>query len=313
MARHLIIGNGGTANISTTTGLEVNQAISIEKMSPDGPTPLAMGDSFQDAPQIRFVQGTASGPNIFSPWIYGNDVLAYSGVSYTAPAAHQHTVTYANTSGTAGVLTIKFVRVDGPQPEFWSFDTDIPASTAHTAADALVTTSYAAASPPDWLEDVCTDTGNANVFEGAIRGDVANSGNTWDYSPAIFHCIVESYTGTTLTATATAYGSATQAGHPGYGDGNAVLQMERDLKGINYGYYNRLELPNTPTDTAVAATNYDMYHILSSKDGSSSSQINGVDNLIEINIATTAGDADSLIFENLLNSYFAGAFNAVTL
>ena len=56
-----------------------------------------------------------------------------------------------------------------------------------------------------------------------------------------------------------------------------------------------------------------MYHIVATKDGSTNSQIKGVDNLIEINVATTAGDADSLIFENKLNGYFAGVFPNVIL
>jgi len=314
MARHLIIGNGATASISATTGLEVNQAISIQKMSADGPTNLVLGDTIVDAPQIRFVQGTASGPNIYSPWIYGKDVVNFSGVSGTAAAAHQHTLTFASSAGSDGELILKFVRTDGPKPEFFSFTTEIPSGTAHTAADALVKTAYEDATLPDWLEDECDATAGATVvFEGAIRGDVAQSGNTWDYAPAIFNVIVESFTPTTQTATVTAAGSPTTAGHPGYGDGNAVLQMEKDLQGANYGYYNRLELPNTPTSTAVAGTSYDMYHIVATKDGSTNSQIKGVDNLIEINVATTAGEADSLIFENKLNGYFAGVFPNVIL
>lgn len=93
------------------------------------------------------------------------------------------------------------------------------------------------------------------------------------------------------------------AGDRGVGDGFYVKQMEEDLRGINYGFYNRVELPNTPAQSAVTGTTYDMYHIVSTKDGSSSSQIHGVDNLIEIYIAFAAGDADGVIFENQLNGY----------
>ena len=121
--------------------------------------------------------------------------------------------------------------------------------------------------------------------------------------------IVESYDGGTQTHTA----SATTPAFAGYGGGFDVEQFEKNLQGIQHGYYNRLELPNAPGLEAATGTSYDMYHVLASKDGSSSSQIHGVDNLIEINIATTANDADSLIFENLLNAYFTGVFPAVIL
>ena len=56
-----------------------------------------------------------------------------------------------------------------------------------------------------------------------------------------------------------------------------------------------------------------MYNIVATKDGSSNSQIHGVDNLIEISIALVAGDADSLVVENKLNGYFAGVFPNVIL
>ena len=56
-----------------------------------------------------------------------------------------------------------------------------------------------------------------------------------------------------------------------------------------------------------------MYSIVSTKDGSSSSQINGVDNLIELNLALVAGNTDSAVVEAKLNSYFAGVFPSVVL
>jgi predicted N-formylglutamate amidohydrolase len=58
-----------------------------------------------------------------------------------------------------------------------------------------------------------------------------------------------------------------------------------------------------------------MYHIAATKDGSSSSQIHGVDNLIEINIAFDNGTAAlTQALENKLNSYLASAnFSPVIL
>ena len=310
MARHLIIGNGGTANISTSTGLEVNNAISIQKLSADGPTNLVLGDSIADAPQIRFVQGTVSGPNIYSPWIYGRDVVDYSGLAYSAPVACSVTNTIAATSAAAGTLVLKFVRVGGPAPEFFSFATEIGASIAHTDADLLVKAAYEAADLPDWLNKECDATAGATVvFSGALRGDVAQSGNTWEYDPPMFELIVESYDGGTQTHTA----SSTTGAFPGFGSGFNVRNMEENNRGTGFGFYNRLELPNTPTATSVTGTNYDSYQIVATKDGSSASQIRGVDNLIEVTAVTTAGNADSLVFENLLNGYFAGKFANVIL
>ena len=308
MARHLIIGNGGTSNISATTGLEVNQAIGILKMSADGPTPLAAGDTISDAAQIRFVQGTASGPNIYSPWIYGKDVISFTGKSYVAAASHKQTVTYGGSATETADVVIKLVRTDGSTPEFFSFATAIASGQAHTAVDATVTTAYAALDNlPDWLETACTDTGTANVFEGSIRGQVAQSGNTWDYDPAIFEVIAESLPAG-LTATVSGFGSAaTQAGHSGYGDGFTVRAMEEANRGTAYGFYNRLELPNTPDATSVTATNYDTYTIVATKDGSTNSQIKGVDNLIEIVICSPAADADGLVFEGKLNPWMNSA------
>ena len=83
--------------------------------------------------------------------------------------------------------------------------------------------------------------------------------------------------------------------------------------GAQYGYYNRIAQPITPASQAATGTAYDMYVIAATKDGSSASQINGVDNLIEVNVALVAGDADSLVVENKLNAYFAGSFTAVIL
>ena len=64
----------------------------------------------------------------------------------------------------------------------------------------------------------------------------------------------------------------------------------------------------------MLATNYDMYTIVATKDGSTSPQIKGVDNLMEIYIAITTGDADVAIFENLVNPWMASVnFANITL
>ena len=98
------------------------------------------------------------------------------------------------------------------------------------------------------------------------------------------------------------------AADPGVGDGNLLRKLEGDLQGISAGYYNRIQLPNAPALAAVADTNYDIWNIVATKDGSTSSSINGVDNLIEIMVANTSGSAaNALAFENAMNAYCASA------
>jgi len=310
MARHLIIGND--VAVSTTNGLVADGAVSIQKMSSSGPTELVLGDTIASAPQIRIVSGGTAGKNIATPWIYGRDVVDYSGKANVAAQACTVTDTIAATSAAAGSLVLKFVKSSGPRHEFFSFTTVIAASVAHTAADALIKAAFEDASltKPDWLNPVCDASAGATViFSGAIRGDVAFSGNTWDYEPVQIQLIVESYDGGTQTHTA----SATTGGSPGYGDGFAIAEMEDNLFGITYGHYLRGHLPKTPTAQAVTGNAYDMYVIAATKDGSSSSQINGVDNLIEINLALEAASANSLVVENKLNAYFASNFANVIL
>ena len=299
MARHLLIGNGGVASVVNAAS-ETNLAINVQKLSADGPVNMVAGDTVADSDSFRIVQGTA-GNNVYSPWIKGRNVVNWSGASGAAASPAQATNTIANAAAADGTLVLKFVRTDGPAPEFFSFATEIAAGAAAADTDVTIQTAYAAAIKPDWLATTCTAPGNTNVFSGAVRGDVAQSGNVWEYGPVNFELIVESYDGGTQTHTA----SKTQAPDPGIGDGNLVRDMEADLQGISHGYYNRVQLPNAPALTGVAATSYDMYSIVATKDGSTSSSINGVDNLIEINIASTANNAAGPILEAKLNSYMA--------
>ena len=307
MARHLMIGND-TAVARTAAGILDNGAIEIQKNSASGPTAMLPGDTIADSPQFRIVQGNGT-RDIVSPWIYGKDVINWSGKSYAAPVACTVTDTIAGTSAAIGTLILKFVRKGGPAPEFFSFSTTIGTAgdptIAHTAADLLVKAAYEAANLPDWLNvDADATAGATVVFSGAVRGDVAKSGNTWDYEPANFELIVESYDGGTQTHIA----SATTPGTPGYGSGFAVKAFEDSLMGAQYGYYNRIAQPITPLTTADTAETYDMYNIVATKDGSSASQINGVDNLMEVSIAFDNDTATlTQALEGVLNPYLNSA------
>ena len=115
-----------------------------------------------------------------------------------------------------------------------------------------------------------------------------------------FEAIDGNGNGTTMTD------SAQTAGDRGSGDPYYVREYEESLRGAQYGYYERRNLPVTPALTALTSGTYDMYHIAATKDGSSSSQIHGVDNLIEINIAFDNGTAaQTQALESVLNGYLA--------
>tara|TARA_R110002020_G_scaffold425551_3_gene634981 strand:- start:508 stop:1434 length:927 start_codon:yes stop_codon:yes gene_type:complete len=308
MARHLLISDG-----TTSTGVEANGAVGIEKLSATGPTQLVPGDTLSDSMQIRFVQGTAT-RNIYSPWIYGKDVVNFSGKSYSAPVAHTVAARAATTATATGEIVIKFVRTDGTTPEFFSFSvtpTSATSTIAQTAVD--IETAYdALTNIPDWLNPDSADDGVDDcVFTGALRGDTCQSGNTWEYGPVTFNIIIESNGMTAQTITAVNNVTVAQ---PGYGDGFAVRAFEESQQGTSHGFYMRGHLPKQPTLASATATNYDMYSIVATKDGSSSSQINGVDNLIEISIAFVAGNADGLIFEGKLNPWMnSTGFSSVNL
>ena len=109
MARHLYIGNAATA--AYTSGVMADGAIDIQKLSATGPTSMTLLDTIQTAPQFRVVQGNGT-TNIVSPWIYGKDVINYSGKAYSAPVSQISRITWsADATNAANVEgTIKFIN-----------------------------------------------------------------------------------------------------------------------------------------------------------------------------------------------------------
>ena len=309
MARHLYIGNN--VAVSYSSGVLAAGAIDIQKLSATGPTAMLPTDTIADSSQFRIVQGDGT-TNIVSPWVYGKDVINWSGKSYTAAAAQTSTILPVTTSSSASKeIDIKFVRLSGPRQEFFKFSVTIDASAAIATAGGNINDAFnALTNVPDWLNPTSSLSTATVTFTGAKRGDTAQSGNTWDYEPVAFKTIVSINPTTTQTYTVT---DNVIDATPGYGDGFAVRAFEEANQGTSHGYYMRGHLPKQPTLESVTSTNYDMYSIVATKDGSSASQINGVDNLIELNVAAIAGNADSLIFENKLNAYFAGVFPNVIL
>ena len=311
MARHLIIGDG-TA-VSTTNGLVADGAVSIQKMSANGPTELVLGDTMANAPQIRILAGGTAGKNIVTPWFYGRDVVNYSGKANVAAAAHRVDGTLTTNTAAISVVTTKIYRTDVDSHDSFSFDTgDIASGQTPTQVQVIVLAAWNAIADsdlPDWLNATAGVSSGAFQVTASKRGDATNSGGTWEeFNPIIR--MIQTHSVDTAQTFADAVGVAML---PGYGDGFAVKAFEESLMGAQYGYYNRIAQPITPASQAATGTAYDMYVIAATKDGSSASQINGVDNLIEVNVALVAGDADSLVVENKLNAYFASNFANVIL
>ena len=303
MARHLLIGDG-----TTSTGVEAAGAVGIEKLSASGPTQLVAGDTLADSMQIRFVQGTA-GHNIVSPWIYGKDIINFSGQSNGNQVAEVAVATLTSSALAAGTHTLKIINLtNGAEPfEMKSYDITVTASMTPTAQTALLKTAVDA-NLPHWVNGAITDNGGnvamtgftkgAAKVDGSIQGDLVHMDFVWEAAA-------------NDTTQATTYSTV---GLRGYGDGFYVEEFEQSLQGSNFGYYNRVQQPVAPTTYTATGSSYDMYSIVATKDGSSASQIHGVDNLIEINIAMIAGDADGLVFEGKLNPWMSSAgFNQVVL
>ena len=188
MARHLIIGDG--TSFGVTNGLVDDGAVSVQKLSASGPTELVIGDTFVDAPQIRIVAGGPDGLNVVTPWIYGKDVVDYSGKAYSAAQAQTSTILPVTTNAaTKKEIEIKFVRSNGPRTsESFKFSVEIAASANVTNSGTAIHDAFEALDNiPDWLNPLAGDNGSGTItFTGAKRGDVAQSGNTWDYEPVVF-------------------------------------------------------------------------------------------------------------------------------
>ena len=314
MARHLMIGDN-TA-VSYSNGVLVDNALDVQKRSASGWTSLQPGDTISDSAEIRIVQGNGT-TNIVSPWFYGKHVINWSGKAYTAAAAQTTTLLPVTTAAaTVGgkELDIKFVFLNGKgKTEYFSFSTTIVASSAvAVSGQAIIDAFTGLTNVPDWLNPTATLATATVTFTGAKRGDTCQSGNSWDYEPVVFKTIIAINPVTTQTYTIV---DNLVDATPGYGDGFAVKALEDSLMGNQYGYYNRVQQPKTPTSTVDTGETYDMYNIVATKDGSSSSQINGVDNLIEITIAFDNDTATiTQALEGVLNPYMNSAgFASVNL
>lgn len=310
--RQLLIGTGATATYAS--GLLANGAIAAFKKDANGEmVKLNLGDTIVDAPEICFMQGTAA-ENIVSPWISGKNIINWSGLAYEAQTAKAIRVTVSSTSGSAGAVDIKFIRREEQPQEFHILSTHIPNGTAQNdivnLIEAQAAADIAAGNWPEWLSTTISNSSSNTVdFTGSKNGDTTASGATWKEGAVEFVTAIDS----TEVLTSTFVESVQTALVKGSGNGYDVERMENELMGSGYGYYNRMHFPKSPANTAVVGTNYDVYSIVATKDGSTSPQIKGVDNLMEIYVAAVAGDTDSALFQDILNAYLLGTFPSITL
>lgn len=299
MARHLYIGND-TAVARTVAGILDNGAIEIQKLSASGPTIMVAGDTIADSAQFRIVQGNGT-RDIVSPWIYGKDVINWSGRSAAAQTAQVFDIALTTNATAASTHEFKLINMtNGAEPfEMKSYEYEV----AINATPTVQCTALAAAinaDLPHWVSSITnagTNIGITGYTKGAVKADGSVQEELVEMRGA------DNMDGSNGTVAAL---SSTTPGSQGTGDGFYVRKMEDDQKGNQYGYYFRGHLPNTPADTSVTSTAYDMYTIAATKDGSSASQIHGVDNLIEVNIAfdpSTAALTGAL--ESVLNGYLA--------
>lgn len=314
MARHIYVGaeSGSVANY--TNGVLTSGEIDIQKMTASGPASLVLGDTVATAPQIRVVQGNGT-TNIVSPWIYGRDIIDWSGRSYTVAVIDDITYTISALTATApGEATLKFIdKTNGLEPfemKSWTVSYAVGA-TATTIADALK--AEIIADPAKFAIETVATTSNATFNPTGYVIGTTNGYGEEVVKSVILDVAFEDVNAT--DAARTISGVTASAPTDGAGDGIFVKLMEERNHGTQFGYYLRGHLPNTPTSYAVKATNYDMWHLAATKDGSSSSQIHGVDNLIDVTIANTAGSGvNALQVENLLNAYCGSVgFGPVTL
>lgn len=307
MARHLYIGNN-VAN-AYTSGVLADKAIDVQKLGATGPVSMVPGDTISSSSQFRIVQGTAT-KNIVSPWIYGKDVINWSGKSAVAQTAQVFDLSLLTNAVAAGTHEIKLINMtNGAEPfEMKSYEIAVTANMTPTAQCILFAAAINA-DLPHWVSSITnggTNIGITGYTKGAVKADGSIQEELVEMRGADN---MDGSNGTVNTF------SSTTPGSQGIGDGFYVRKMEDDQKGNQYGYYLRGHLPNTPADTSVTATAYDMYTIAATKDGSSSSQIHGVDNLIEVTIAMDpATAAITNLFESQLNGYLASAnFGPVNL
>lgn len=267
--------------------------------------PLLAGQDISDSDSICFIQGTAAGKNIQTPWIPAKDIVRWTGRAYQIQVAQVTTVTFLNPPTVAGTMSLKFISVGIGQEQYERKTYEIQVPAAHPIANVAIDFAAAInANLPDFLASA-TAGATTVVLTGKISSSV--TGQVITSFQTISPEGLDGSNGTTITIAAT-------APDQGSGDGDLLVDFEKQLQG-NVGFYNRITQPNTPVSYIVPATNYDLYSLtfLTGPVG----QIKGVDNKREIIIAfDQTAAASKLLFESIIMPYLAtapGAFASFSL
>tara|TARA_R100001082_G_C4359944_1_gene158810 strand:+ start:89 stop:1156 length:1068 start_codon:yes stop_codon:yes gene_type:complete len=345
MARQFLIGELGGAT-STSTGLLADTALDIQVLSTaseTGPVSYAYGDPIPD--MFRIVQGTGTGsPNVYSNWINPRNVIVYDGTPAEVAVHHEADIDIATTAALASggsatnmTLELKFVNKSSNEAnEFWNLSVDIAVGDTNTAQQDKIAVAYDNATKPDWLVNTCATDAAAGGSLGQLTGSRPAGSTALTAPPTDRVTFYGNVPGSTLTSSGNTYeGDAAKIqliltsqndigdtvytivndvvnGQNGAGTYYTAKKFEEKIRGNMYGYYNRIQLPNTPDVAAVdsaAGALYDFVTIVATKDGSSASgQIHGVDNLDEIFIGGLAGVAT---WSETANTSFIAKLDAI--
>ena len=308
MARHLLIGKG-TA-VSYSNGKLADGAIDVQKESDNGAhTSCGASETSKTAPRVRIVQGAAAG-NVYSPWIDVRNAINWSARAGDAQTAQTSTYTIVGSSAAAYTMQLKVLNItNGVVPfEFKSYDIVVPVG--DVTAQMLAVKNVVNADKPHWINTCGVSAGVLSLVgfkkgeakrDGSIQVDLAQFkivDNSGDYDAGV-----------------TSVAIVNSGGLRGTGDPFYLADFEKSLQGIGSGYYNRIDRPIAPVsyvDTDGTPADYDMYSLVVTKDGSTTSGINGVDNLIEITIAYPQTATETVALEAKLNGPL-DAFTAVDI
>lgn len=308
MARHLLIGKGTAVGYSA--GKLANGAIDVQKESANGAhTSCAANETSKTAPRVRIVQGSVEG-NIYSPWIDVRNAINWSGRVGAAQAAQTTTYTIVGSSAAAYTMQLKVLNItNGVVPfEFKSYDIVVPAGTV--TAQMLVVKNIVDADKPHWI-NTCEVAAGVLSLVGFKKGAVKRDGSI--QSDLVQFKIVDN--SGDFDAGVTSVAIANTEALRGTGDPFYLADFEKAVQGVTQGFYNRIARPVVPVsyvDTDGTPADYDMYSLVVTKDGSTTSGINGVDNLIEITIAYPQTETQTDALEAKLNGPL-DAFTAVAL
>lgn len=302
--RQLLVSDG-TA-VAYTNNVLAAGALDIVKRTADGHTSLVAGETIADSDEIRFVQGTPEGKNLFSPWIPGRAVSGWGGNSYNAQVPQISTVTLTTAAVADANITVKLVNLNGGQAQFQRKSWNVAILAGDTAIQICDKIKAAIAADPATFATESNITGTATLIFTGNTFNIANNTDLTSFRTAFEG--LDGTNGTTYAVVATGTGPIL-----GAGDGNVLADFEKTLQG-DRSYYNRIFLPNTPPAYVAPGSNYDVYQL--SFSNPAQGQIRGVDNARAISIAYLQNGTGQAAFESQINPYMAscpGAFAAVNL